>query len=77
MKSTQTQMILGHLKLFKAITPLEALEKYGCLRLGARILDLRDAGHNIRTEIIEVQSRNGKKHVAKYVLARGKKLGSI
>ena len=44
---TQTQMILNHLKSFGSITPRDALELYGCMRLGARIYDLRKAGHSI------------------------------
>lgn len=59
----QRQQILNHLKSGKAITPLEALQLYGCLRLGARIWDLKKQGHNIKTRIIEVG--NGKR-VAEY-----------
>ena len=44
---TQTQMILNHLKSFGSITPRDALDLYGCMRLGARIYDLRKAGHSI------------------------------
>lgn len=32
------------------ITPLEALEQFGCMRLAARIKDLRDGGYPIITE---------------------------
>jgi hypothetical protein len=39
------------------LTPLQALEKWGCMRLGARIYDLRRAGMDIRTTTI---TRNGK-----------------
>jgi len=34
------------------ITQLSALEKFGCLRLSARIWDLRDQGHPIKTRNI-------------------------
>jgi len=61
---SQKVMILAHLKSGKSITPIEALNKYGCFRLGARILDLRNDGFNINTEMIEV---NGKRF-AKYSL---------
>jgi len=47
---TQAQQILQYLQDGNSITPLEALHKFGCLRLGARIWDLRNAGHIIKTE---------------------------
>jgi len=59
---SQTQAIKQHLESGKAITPLEALQSYGCLRLAARISDLRDQGMNIRTEIVELND----KRFAKY-----------
>ncbi|MEK5756579.1 helix-turn-helix domain-containing protein [Acinetobacter variabilis] len=49
MNNTQLQHILNHLKQFKTITPIEALEHYGCFRLSAVILKLRDAGYDIVT----------------------------
>jgi hypothetical protein len=39
--------ILAHLQSGKTITPLEALSLYGCLRLSARIYDLRNRGFSI------------------------------
>lgn len=62
---TQTQQIKEHLQKGQAITPLDALMKYGCLRLAARISDLRNEGMNIRTDIV----KTGKKKYAKYRLA--------
>lgn len=64
MRSTQCSQILEHIQTNGSITPLEALELYGCFRLGARVWDLRHEGFDIETEIIE---RNGK-HYAKYFL---------
>ena len=43
----QRKAILNHLLSGKSITPLEALEKYGCFRLGARIYDLKRQGYDI------------------------------
>jgi hypothetical protein len=51
MKS-QNETILQHLKKGKKITPLDALEKFGCFRLAARISDLRKDGHLISTEYV-------------------------
>ena len=49
---TQTQRILIYLKTGKTLTPLEALKKFGCFRLAARISDLRSQGHTIWTNYI-------------------------
>ena len=54
---SQSQLILSHLQSGKPINPIEALNKYGCFRLSARIYDLKKSGYIIRTEIIE---ENGK-----------------
>ena len=61
----QTEAIREHLLSGKKITPLDALNLYGCFRLGARIYDLKRSGMAIKTEIIETQ--NGK-HIAQYSL---------
>ena len=61
---SQTTQILRHLKR-GPITPIQALEKYGCFRLAARIHDLRGQGHKITTETV---SKDGKEY-AKYRLA--------
>ncbi len=47
------------------MTAMDALDGCGCFRLAARIKDLRDAGHDIHTDTIELL--NGK-HVAQYHL---------
>lgn len=57
---TQNQAILLHLKEFGYITPLEALSKYGCMRLASRIAELKQMGFNIETEM--VTNERGKKH---------------
>lgn len=44
---SQEIQILNYLRRGHAITPLEALWKFGCLRLGARIYDLRRMGYRI------------------------------
>jgi len=62
---SQTNDIFHHLKTVGSITALEALSEYGCFRLAARIKDLRDAGHNIYTDNVELP--NGKT-IAKYTL---------
>lgn len=61
---TQKQMIMNHLRTYGGITPLEALNRYGCFRLGARIADLKNDGIGIRTEMVK---ENGKRY-ARYTL---------
>jgi hypothetical protein len=53
------------------ITPLEALKDHGCLRLAARIEELRSDGHTIVTEMVKA---NGKKF-GQYVLIKEKQNG--
>ena len=49
---TQKAQILDHLKQGKTITPMEALQEYGCFRLAAAIYDLRGEGYKIDTESV-------------------------
>lgn len=41
---SQKDMIREHLKVHGRITQLEALKLYGCMRLGARVYELKRAG---------------------------------
>ena len=56
-KLTQNQQILEYLKSGKSLTPIVALEKFGCFRLSARIFNLREEGNAIITKNI---TRKGK-----------------
>lgn len=47
----QNDAILAHLKAGNELTPLDALNRFGCLRLAARIADLREAGYQIDSRI--------------------------
>ena len=49
---TQNQQIKSYLEQGKTITPLQALNKFGCFRLAARVNDLRKEGLNINTKIV-------------------------
>jgi hypothetical protein len=62
---SQSEAILAHLQSGESLTAMQALSLFNCLRLGARIHQLREAGHNIQAEII--RTRSGK-NVAKYTL---------
>ena len=54
---TQRTMILSHLKSGKSLTALEALHKFQVMRCAARVLELREHGHRIKTELVR---RKGK-----------------
>jgi hypothetical protein len=68
MKTIQSQAkrILEYLKAGNGITPMDALDLFGCFRLGARIADLKRMGYDIVTERVKVE---GGKYVARYHLA--------
>jgi hypothetical protein len=61
---TINEKILNYLQKGKSITPIEALEKFKCFRLSARIWDLRQEGHIIDSE---TRRKNGK-HFSSYKL---------
>ena len=48
-KPSQKQIILKHLKRLGSISPAEAFRDYQITRLAARILDLKNLGHDIRS----------------------------
>lgn len=58
MKKTQNELILDYLQKGKSITPLDALNKFGCFRLAARISDLRKDGLNIATNYVTKEGKN-------------------
>jgi hypothetical protein len=58
---TQNQQIHNYLIKGKSITPIIALNKFGCFRLAARINNLRKDGLNIATKIV---TKNGKSYAS-------------
>lgn len=58
---TQNEMILNHLRDHGSITPQEAMARYGCMRLGARIWDLKREGHAITVQRETARNRYGDK----------------
>ena len=54
---TQTEMIRAHLQSGRDLTPIDALNYYGCFRLAARIKELRNQGLPIETL---TEQRDGK-----------------
>lgn len=62
---SQAEKILDYMLSGKAITPIEALDLFGCFRLGARIADIRQKGYLVYSEFITTPSG---KRVKKYYL---------
>jgi hypothetical protein len=63
---SQCQAILKFLQTGRSVTPLTALDKFGTMRLAARILELKQRGHSIVAHKIKV----GRKCYAAYLLDR-------
>jgi len=64
-RRTQADRILCYLATGKPLNPMLALRRFGSFRLGARIYDLKQDGHKIKTERV---TRRGKTF-AEYRLA--------
>lgn len=63
---SQASRILKYLQEGNGITPIDALNLFGCFRLGARIADLKKRGYAIDKVMVKVGSG---KRVARYHLA--------
>ena len=68
---TQNEVVLRLLLDNRSITSLEAMNKYGIMRLGARVYDLKKQGYPIKTFLRIGRSRNGESMVyAEYRMER-------
>ena len=66
---TQCDMIYAFMEAEGSITQRQALRFCGCARLASRIHDLKKAGHNIISERVKVQMKDGTTaFVARYSL---------
>ncbi len=66
---SQNKRLLKYLRLRKSVGPIEALNQLGIFRLAARVRDLREQGHDIRTTMVDVENRWGETtRVARYSL---------
>jgi hypothetical protein len=63
---SQNDQIRAALILGRSLTPLDALQDYGCFRLAARIAELRREGLDIECK---TETTNGKRY-ARYQLRR-------
>ena len=68
-ETSQMAMVLKHLESGKEINPIEALNKYGCFRLGAVIFALKKEGYLISSRIHRYKKPSGRDgHYAIYKL---------
>ena len=67
-KKSQISEVIKHLRKYKSITSLEAIELYGATRLSSIIYILRDKGFGIETEMTQGKNRYG--HVTNYAIYR-------
>ena len=61
-KPTQYALVRKHLMSGKTLTPIQALEKFGCYRLAAVINKLRKDGYQINTELMKGQEHSYAKY---------------
>jgi hypothetical protein len=62
MSATKTQcdkVLRMLIDRWEGITPLDAMNEAGIMRLAARVADLRAEGHDIRSEMVKVRNRDG------------------
>ena len=59
MKISQCTKILDYMRKYGSITPREAEDAFGCMRLAARIKDLKVQGYTIGTRTKTIKNRNG------------------
>lgn len=69
---TQKEKIREYIVNGGTLTPLDALEKFGCFRLATRIFELKKEGLDIKTEMVENEA-TGKRY-AKYFIPKGSPL---
>lgn len=56
---TQNERVLKYMRDFGSITQLEAMQDLGCMRLGARVYDLKRDGYAIKKEMETSKNRYG------------------
>ncbi len=72
--NSQTQSILQYMTQGHSITPIDALNRFGCFRLGARMYDIKKLGYEVETIMI---SHNGKKYACYQLKPEVKQLNLV
>lgn len=58
---TQCERVLKYMEDFGSINPMQAMKDLGVMRLGARIFDLKKAGHKITRRNVAGRNRYDEK----------------
>lgn len=61
---SQSKQVKHYLESGGKLTPIEALDKFGCFRLAAIVYNLKEEGLEVKTKMI----KNGQKTYAEYYL---------
>lgn len=69
---TQCSRLLQELRR-RPLTKVQAMSCGLGINVGGRVYDLRQAGHDIRTDMVEVKTRYGSAKVARYSLIKERK----
>ena len=72
--TSQSERILHALQSGDRLTPMQAIQRFGCMRLAARIWDLKRDGHDIQERLVAVDTRDGTTEVAEYSMAPAREL---
>lgn len=71
-RPNQAQKILDYMRKHGGITQMEAVEKFRCYRLSARIFELKEQGHNIISDRVQFKNEDGETdHFVRYTLVEG------
>lgn len=62
----QKDDIIQHLKSGNSLTQLDALKKFGCMRLASVIHILKQEGHKINMQMV-YNARSGKRYASYYI----------
>lgn len=63
---TQHDIVMNHIKSNGSISPFEAILDHGITRLAARIHELKEMGHDFRTEM-RTNPTTGKRYARYYL----------
>lgn len=64
--NSQLLDVVNHLRKYKKITSIEAINEYGATRLSSIIFILRDKGFEIETEMVQSKNRYG--NISRYAV---------
>lgn len=71
-RPTQKKRIYDYMKQNRYITAYDAQREFGCMRLSARIAELKESGIAVGSDFVTVRNRYGEEcRVKRYWLVKG------